>query len=377
MPGTDYHSKEAITVQQSLSYCQECTHSFLDAVVDPPYLYAPADYRTISSNSKTSLDALERFTSLIRSAVNKFTIHGERDNIILIDIGSNDSTLLKLLEHDFNSFIGIDPLPKHPSEFSKPLQLYPNLCDKFDFGTLENLNTTRVFVSSHTLEHVASPRNFFESLQKHTTTSDLFVFQFPSLECLIQFGRYFQVHNQHLQYFSVRSFERLLSDFDFTLLQYSFDRNHYGALQVVFKKAGANGLTRPIVTTPPRIEYSQLVSGIKRFERSAQYFDSMIADYQSSIVGYGAGLMFPIVCFHYQSIRELKYVIDNNTSKIGIRYLGTQAEVISIERLNEFDLVIVCTFPSEGAYRSSVSRLIEHKECLENEFDIFLPFLTL
>ena len=44
------------------------------------------------------------------------------------------------------------------------------------------------------------------------------------------------MHHQHIHYFSVQSFKKLIEDFGFELITYNLDSHHYGTLQACLKE---------------------------------------------------------------------------------------------------------------------------------------------
>jgi len=371
--GSRFTKVEQIAIDQTLSFCGRCSHGYLTNVASAEQLYEPMGYMTASSTSNSSLSALKRFSGFVKQIIEKYTVEATNSNSILIDIGSNDSSLIQLLESEFDRFVGIDPIPKYLVNFAKPLRLYTTLSEQFDFARIEKKGQLRVFVSSHTLEHLESPRDLFRALSNNAESTDLFVFQFPSLDCMIESGRFFQVHNQHLHYFSISSFARLLSEFGFEIIEYEFDRKHYGALKVAFRITGLKVNPR-FDNFPTKLTTAQLVTGIQSFRRSCILFDDIASNARQPLTGYGAGLMYPILCYHYRTIRHLNEVIDEDPNKIGRRYLGCQADITAIANLSDFKSVVLCTFPSENAYTQSLSRLFSFRAERGNDFDIYLPF---
>ena len=63
-----------------------------------------------------------------------------------------------------------------------------------------------VIICGHTLEHVEEPELFIKNILSCADTNSKIFLQFPSAESLILSGGFQQIHHQHLNYFSIKSF---------------------------------------------------------------------------------------------------------------------------------------------------------------------------
>ena len=69
--------------------------------------------------------------------------------------------------------------------------------------------TKQIFVSSHTIEHLEDPASLLRKLSKVIKINDILYLQFPSMEKLIEQGRYDQICHQHINLFSLNSISNL------------------------------------------------------------------------------------------------------------------------------------------------------------------------
>ena len=231
--------KYPTSFDQELRYCRETNHVFLGKLLPQNFIYDSENYNTVSSSSQGSRVALENFYSFVNSKM------PDKVNVI-IDIGANDTLMLKKFKDLDAELVGIDP-----NIISDDDEI---LCIKDYFENVEpNLDykSGRVFLCSHTLEHIYDPRIFMELLEKNSQTDDLYFFQFPSIDLLLRDLRFDQLHHQHIHYFSVESFKRLIEDFGFELVSYNLDSDHYGTLQACFRKKTSVGSIKIIILICP------------------------------------------------------------------------------------------------------------------------------
>ena len=107
---------------------------------------------------------------------------------------------------------------------------------------------------SHTLEHIENPVDFIKSLDKFGNDKTQFFFQFPSCESIINRKCFDQIHHQHLNYFSINSFQKVLTQNGYSVIDYSINEHHYGALMIYFKKDKREALRKKIIL--PKINRS-------------------------------------------------------------------------------------------------------------------------
>ncbi len=375
--GAKFSVFEQITIDQSLMYCRECDHAYLQRQLSPQDLYSINSYSTFSASSHGSYRALSRFADYVRRITKS---HSESTESFanagastLIDIGCNDCTLLSILEDDFHELWGVDPLPSIKHSISKHVNIVSAGVEEFDFRRInKSVGSQRVFVSSHTLEHIAEPRNLLRRLSEQTSDEDIFIFQFPSLDLLRKNLRFFQVHNQHFHYFSSNSVKMILEMNGFEILDLRFDQLHYGAIQVAFRKASIKEC-RTFESNRLCGDSNQLIESIDTFEKMAELFDRQVSCQSGKIIGYGAGLMYPIMCYHFRSIASLESVADDDPAKHMSRYLGTRALIVPFAEIARYSTVILCSPSSEETYSIMLSKLLD-KNTLTKCQQLLLPF---
>jgi len=335
---------------QILKYCELCDHAFLENLLPQDFLYNPENYRTVSSSSQGALHALNNFYN--------FAIEYFPENVAsIIDIGANDTSLLKkFIDYDAK-LIGIDP--NIVSDDNK----IECIKDYFENTNLSNHeNKKRVFLCSHTLEHIYSPKLFMEILEEKSTSDDIFFFQFPSLNLLLRDYRFDQLHHQHINLFSVESFKKLIENHGFELLSYRLDHDHYGTLMTSFRKKTSNSLS---IDIPDKKMYS-----IKEIQRRYQTFMTNIKSTNdrinfndgSEFYCFGASLMLPILSYYMPNLKNAKKIIDNDKSKQGLSYVNFDIEIVNDKAIDYNQTnIIVTAVATKLATRRIINKLSEWK----------------
>ncbi len=349
--------KHPLTFDQEIRYCYDTNHMFLGNLLPQEFLYDAANYNTLSSSSEGSRIALDNFYSFISKQLNG-------NYGAFIDIGANDTLLLKKFKKFGASLIGIDPNIQSDDE--------DIICVKDYFENVKNLSAyenKRVFLCSHTLEHIYDPQVFMGLLKEEAKEDDLFFFQFPSLNLLLRDLRFDQLHHQHIHYFSVESFKYLIESNGFELLSYNLDADHYGTLQASFRKKTSVG------SIPIRdfIKINDFNKKYNLFKEIMNVADLRIKQLENNFYCYGAALMLPILAYYINSLQGAIKILDENEEKKGLSYVNFDIEIVSPKTItyDESNFVITA-IATKLATRNILKKLSDLRA-----MNIILPFNTL
>lgn len=374
-PITEYFGSEKIRAtnveigyDQELKICLNCSHVYLGSQLPPELIYT-LDYQTIASFSAPAQLATLRFMN----SINEFI---EIKNFELVmDIGANDGSFLRQLNQI--GFKGakyaIDP---SFTSWDADVNGFTTFVENFDFQQLPNF-TRKLFVASHVLEHIASPKILIEKLSKYASKDDLIVLQFPAIEPLVDESRFDQIHHQHFHYFSYISFCKLLESSDLQIVKSVIDWQHYGAAVVFLSKVESR-----LNVEPNRNEWKNLSNRVALSENSISASYSTFTNHidfirrqlrDSEWISIGAGLMSPIIFYHIQGVWEnCVGIYDENLAKHGKRYANTPCVIDPFPELPKAQI---------GLLTGSVSRLAGRKllpkASLMNLDKILIPVTTM
>ena len=350
--------QQPTSFDQELRFCPKTNHAFLGKLLPKEFIYNSDNYHTISSSSQGSVTALDNFYTFVQ----KNLLPGTES---FIDIGANDTLLLKKFSKTNTKLIGIDPNITSDD---------PNIICIKDY--LENVNLLefssgkKTFLCSHTLEHIYNPREFMKILSECSSEQDQFFFQFPSLDLLLRDLRFDQIHHQHIHYFSIQSFSNLISQFGFELINYFLDSDHYGTLMVSFRK------TEKDINIFKYDEYYSMEDILARYScflDDISLTDKKLAFLKTNFYCYGASLMLPVLSYYLPNMNKALKIIDQDKSKTGLSYVNFDVEIVEgldVDLMNSN--ILVTAVASKLVTRKIVSKLSELKA-----MNIILPLNTI
>jgi len=191
-----------------LYFCKNCTHIQLLHVVNPNFLWSNFTF-------KTSRD--EKLIKHFKDIVGRITkISDLKKNDFILDVGSNDGTLLKcFFSKGFKNTLGIDPaseiVDRANKEGVKTIKGYMNIqsAEKIysEFGKAKVITANNVFAHADDLQEM------LESIKLLMDENSVFVFEVSYLLDVVSKMLIGTIFHEHLSYHSVKT------------LQYFFDNN--------------------------------------------------------------------------------------------------------------------------------------------------------
>ena len=306
--------KKISDFDQKLMVCRSCGHVQAGVQLPTEILYSE-DY---SFRTSTSTKA-QKGTNFFVSALDHFA--GDRRFKCSLDLGCNDLYLLKCLENRADIRIGIDPIWKDREHENSDLniQVIGSTIEAIDFHKVLNIRPDLI-VCRHTLEHIASPLSVLEKVFEFAADDALFVFETPGFDALVRRYRFDQVFHQHLQYFNLTTFQRLIFEIGAEYLGFQENYHDWGALLVAFQKSGKRPIYRKI--TPAPFDPSEIRDRYYTFRHQLSIFNEVLETFKDTpIYGYGAAQMLPVLAYHMTNdLTSLRAILDDDPSRDGWYY---------------------------------------------------------
>ncbi len=325
LPLTDTYCRESVKnpfpgLDQRLLFCPDCGHGQLETQIAPQILYG-ANYCFRTSASATA----RKGTAFFLSALDQVA-PGRRFRCVL-DLGCNDLFLLDQLKGRADVRVGIDPVwnDRESDREDSSIMVFGSSIEDVDLKNLPE--RPDLVVCRHTLEHIFDPFAVLSSLLESVSPDALFLFEVPGFDGLLGRFRFDQVFHQHLQYFSLGSFKRLLQRVGAGYLLHRENYHDWGAMAVAFTRSGDTTERSPTTAHRPLAEIQtryQLFRDQMRATRAV--LDSLNGE---KIYGYGAAQMLPVLAYHLDTdLGQLAAILDDDPQKDGIGYWNLPVRVI-------------------------------------------------
>jgi hypothetical protein len=224
--------KEEVFYPAELLRCGECELVQLGLIVDPAILFPPHYAYT----SGTTRILRENFAELHAESSSLFPF--PREGLIL-DIGSNDGTLLANWKDSGHRVCGIEPTNAHKLALEKGI---PTINAFFgpesaaeairQHGRAARVSATNVFAHIEDVNAVVAL--ILEILEEH----GIFISESHYLLSLVNTLQYDTIYHEHLRYYSVTSLQHLLQRHGLEIIHVKRIQTHGGSIRVYAARNG-------------------------------------------------------------------------------------------------------------------------------------------
>ena len=212
--------------------CRRCTLAQLRYVVDPLELYR--DYRFFTGASSPNAEYFETLSSWISRRTT-----GRR----VLEIGSNDGTLLAAFEQHGFTVTGVDPAVEQCGQARLKLHHGDVHCQFWSSTTAEQFQRQfDVVVACNVLGHSNDLNDFLAGVRRVLRPSGLFVVEVQHLTALLDQAAFELIYHEHVSYFDANSLGDLLIRNGFTVLGWETTAAQCGTLRMWATLSGG-GLT--------------------------------------------------------------------------------------------------------------------------------------
>ena len=234
---------------------------------EPSQRYGNVDYSYTSSNSKTSREHWMEFAEYLFSQINV-----EKSNIL--EIGSNDGFLLKLLQNREHRVLGVDA-SDFMSNFAKAkgINTLTGIFGESEELLLKIIKFSKIYkiiIANNVLNHSNDPVNFVRYVKKLLSRDGIFVFEVPYWYQTIKSLHFDQIYHEHVTYFTVKSARELLRVADLEIIKVEVVNYHGGSLRITAAHASGNEPT--LVENMIEMETKEGLFSVLRYEK---YFNDI------------------------------------------------------------------------------------------------------
>jgi hypothetical protein len=316
-------------LDQSLLYCSECSHAQLLNIVKPDILYGDR-YHFRTSVSVTARKGANHFINFLR------TLFPGKVYSTALDIGCNDLYLLNQLKPFVKQCIGVDPIwaGKEKEVSDEIIRVFGCCIEDIEAQEISSF-APELIVCRHTIEHIANPMEVLCGLLDSARDDAVFLFEFPAFEPLVERHRFDHIFHQHLHYFSLASFRRLIDECGGCYIAHTWNYHDWGALLVAFSKNKA----RNSVECKTKIDIESIKRSHKLFcDQFLTTSDVLNSLKETCIYGYGAAQMLPVISYHLKNdLSCLECVLDDDPSKEGLSYWNLPVNVHHSSKVRDIE----------------------------------------
>lgn len=216
-----------------LLLCNQCSLVQIGLVVDPHVLFPP-DYPYTSGTTKI---LHQNFTELHAECLELFGL--EPDDLI-VDIGSNDGTLLSKFKAGGHRVHGIEPTDAADLAVAADIPtLKAYISSESANALLDEVGAARVITATNCFAHIEDIHSVVSAIMNLLADDGVFVTESHYLMSLLETVQYDTVYHEHLRYYSLTSLQHLLAMNGLEVVHAKRIPTHGGSIRVYAARKGA------------------------------------------------------------------------------------------------------------------------------------------
>ena len=319
-------------------WCENCTLVQIDYCVSGEEVYHP-DYPYRSGITKELATYQE---SIAYSLIKKYNL--TLDDLV-IDVGSNDGTLLRGFQKEKIKVLGVEPtnIAKIANASGiKTVQAF------FDIKTSQNIKkkygSASLIITTNTFAHMQTLGEFIMGAYNLLKDGGIFVNETHYILDVIKGGQFDTIYHEHLRTYSLKSLITLFNQYDFTVTDVERGDRYGGNIRVYATK-GKGRKVSPEVKKLLKLEENFGLNKLKTFEKFAkrvkkarlEFMNFLIKTKKSgkSIVGNSSPARASTLLNYYGVDSELlPYLAEQSTSlKLNMFLPGKHIPIVNNQRL--------------------------------------------
>jgi len=281
----------------------------------------------------------------------------------ILDIGSNDGTFLNLLKTLKNvKLFGIDPSSKKfLKNYKKNINVITDFFSKKKI--LENMSNEEIkrkfnIITSYAMFYdIEDPNSFCKDIYDLLNFEGIWIVEFSYLPLLFKNLTYDQICHEHVTYYSLTTFNKILNNNNMKIIDLSFNEINGGSIEVICAKKNSIKKPKKIVEKILKEEAGINKNIFKLFQDRVENVKKTLKEFLKNIstkdiIGYGASTKGNIVLNHLKLTRsDLSFICDANPFKFKRYTPGSNIRIISKKEMRKkkpkYLLVLIWSFRSE------------------------------
>lgn len=338
-PANAFIPKSRIDLEQKkypleLFFCKDCYHVQLLEIVDPVELFE--NYVYVSGTSPVFVDHFYKYAQHVVD-----TYKPSKD-LLVLDIGSNDGTLLKFFKTQGYTTIGVDPA----KEISKKAQ-QEGIETINDFFTLElsekiknKYSLASLITANNVFAHCDDLKGMTKAIYNLLSPEGLFIFEVSYLLDVYQKTLFDTIYHEHLSYHSVIPLVKFFQENNMELIDVLRVNTHGGSIRCVVKKQTNQRPINQSVRKAVNQEKSNsldkkniffnFADKIQQRKKELNNFVNKIKSDNKTIAGFGAPAKATTLMYEFGLNQNvLDFIVDDSPFKQGLYSPGLHIPILS------------------------------------------------
>lgn len=337
-PANAFIAKEQLGIEQAvfpldIYFCQSCGHVQLLDVVDPKLLFE--NYVYVSGTSPVFVKHFEDYAN------KTLDTYQPSINSLVVDIGSNDGTLLSFFKSAGQRVLGIDPATDIAKDASaRGIETWN------EFFTAELSNSIKrdrgpahVITANNVFAHADDLAGIVTGIRNLLAPEGVFVFEVSYLVDVFKKTLFDTIYHEHVAYHSVKPLQQFFKNNDLELINVERIDSHGGSLRGFAQLANGPHKIQPSVDELIALEAELGLDRAETFKEFSRHIDDIKSELTNvlkklkadgkSIAGFGAPAKATTLMYHFGIGPEIiDFIVDDSPLKQNLYAPGLHIPVL-------------------------------------------------
>ncbi len=330
-------SKSTQTFQMDVYMCLDCSHVQIIDVINPDILWDDFTFRT--GQAQIIIDHMQDVSS---KTCEKFEI--PKDSLI-IDVGSNDGTLLGCFKNKGMKVVGVDPAKEIAKEANNAG--IPTIAEFMTIELAKKINQEHgkaaLVNCFNAFAHADNMDELMSSISLLVADDGLFMFEVSYLVDIIDDLLLGAIIHEHLCHHSVLPMVKFLKKHGMELIYVRRNKFQGGSFIGIAQHIGSKRKVEESVSSLIKMEENKNFTDPSTIENFSirlndleKKFKKMISKWEEEshlIAGYGAARSGPTLIAQFKIGSKLSFIVDDHPQKVNKYSPGDKIKVLPTSEL--------------------------------------------
>ena len=344
-------------------FCQKCRLVQLMHIVDPEIMFK--NYVYIPSASKTRLNNFKQIVDGVTE------ILSPKKNLLAVDIGSNDGSLLQEFKKIGVKTLGVDPAENLAKVSQlKGIEVYIGY---FNFKTAKKIKSkfgsASYITATNVLAHIDDLHGVFRGARELLAKNGIFVCEFPYLVDLLEKKLFDTIYHEHLSYFAIYPLRKIVDKCGLKIIDVRRTLIDGGALRVSIARKDSDypensNSIKELTDLEDKLgldifeTYKKFAGQVYKLKDDIRNLIFKLKKQNKSIAGYGASARGNIL-LSYSGIgnKQIDFIVDSTSYKQGLFTPGHHIPIYPEEELlnkkPDYTILLAWNFADEIVKKQS------------------------
>lgn len=300
--------------------CLNCGHLQNLDVVDPAILFGSYTYRT-----SVSLGLVAHFNAYSKNVSEYLNL---KEGAFVVEMGSNDGSLLKAFKAQGMRVLGVDPAKQIASEATQAG--VPTIPDFFSLKVSKKIKEEQgpadLICANNVFAHMDDMNDCVQGIGDLLKPDGVFVFEVSYLPDMVERFVFDTIYHEHVSHHALIPLEKFFNRLGLALFHVEKVESKGGSIRGFVQKLATGVRTRSsalnalfvhesnIQITQPEI-HRNFFKNIQKKKGSVIHHVDEALSQGKVVVGYGASTTTTTLLYHFELGTRLSFIVDDNPVK--------------------------------------------------------------